>query len=90
MDSPQSVPPIPPPHHVNMDKLIEQLFDRMTRLEIAAEECHNNHRQTLELQNGAMVRILEQNTRVLENIDKHLSSWQNQKVKRAAARRITR
>ena len=80
MDSQQTVPPIPPLHHINMDKLIEQLFERMARLEVNVEECHNNHRQTLEIQNGAMVRILEQNTRVLENIDNHLSSWQ--KIKR--------
>lgn len=88
MDSQPNMPPIPPPQQLNMDKLIEQLFERMVRLETDVKECHNNHRQTLEIQNGAMVRVLEQNTRILESINNHLSSWERKRAPRAAKRMI--
>lgn len=78
--------PVPPIAAINMDKLIEQLFERINRLEIDVRECHQNHKNTLELQNGAIVRALEQNTRALENIEKHLLTWQKRK---APVKRIT-
>ena len=73
MDSQPNKPPIPPPQQLNMDKLIEQLFERLVRLETDVKECHNNHRQTLEIQNGAIVRALEQNTQVLIRLEAFLS-----------------
>lgn len=85
MDSLQNTPPIPPPQHINMDKLIEQLFERMTRLELDVRECNANHKETLQLQNGAIVRALEQNTRVLEKIEKSIILWERKKA--PAARR---
>lgn len=88
MDSQPNMPPIPPPQQLNMDKLIEQLFERITRLEVDVRECNANHKQTLELQNGAIVRALEQNTRVLENINNYMSSWERKRVPRVAKRMI--
>lgn len=88
MDSQPNMPPIPPPQQLNMDKLIEQLFERITRLEVDVRECNANHKQTLELQNGAIVRALEQNTRALENINTCMSSWERKRIAPRAAKRM--
>lgn len=82
MDSqPHTSAPIPPPPQLNMDKLLEQLFERTERLEKAVQECHANHLKPFEFQNGALVRALEQNTRVLQNIENNMSKWPKGKRK---------
>lgn len=80
MDSLPNTPPIPPPQQLNMDKLVEQLFERINRLELDVRKCNANHTETLQLQNGAIVRALEQNTRVLENIEKSMHLWERKKA----------
>jgi len=75
MDSQQPTQPTTPHSNninLNMDKLIEQLFERQSRLEEDVRKCHENHRETLEMQNGAIVRTIEQNTRILERIEQIL------------------
>lgn len=88
MDSQPNLPPIPPHQQLNMDKLIEQLLQRTDRLEIAVSECHQNHQKTLETQNGAIVRALEQNTRVLEKIEKSMHLWERKRKTPGAAKKM--
>jgi len=74
MDSQPQPPPIPP-NFLDMNTLIAQLFQKMERLEIDVRECHTSHKTTLEMQNGAIVRALEQNTTALNQIKEVLSHY---------------
>ncbi len=70
MDSPHAAIP---PNFLDMNELISQLFQKIERLEADVRECNNGHKSTLELQNGALVRALEQNTQVLNRLEAFLS-----------------
>ena len=72
MDSQPNLPPIPP-NFLDMNELISQLFQKIERLEVDVRECNTGHKATLELQNGALVRALEQNTQVLIRLEDFLS-----------------
>lgn len=68
MDS-QQKPPIIPPNFLDMNELINQLFQKIERLETDVRECHHRHLEATQFQNGALVRTIEKNTQVLENIE---------------------
>ncbi len=68
MDSQHISPPIPP-NFLDMNELINQLFQKIERLETDVRECHHRHLEATQFQNGALVRTLERNTQVLESIE---------------------
>ena len=72
MDRQQVSPPIPP-NFLDMNELINQLFQKIERLETDVRDCHHRHIEATQFQNGALVKALERNTNALENIEKHLS-----------------
>lgn len=72
MDS-QQKQPIIPPNFLDMNELINQLFQKIERLETDVRDCHYRHIEATQFQNGALVKALERNTIALENIEKHLS-----------------
>lgn len=71
MDSQQQTPPIPP-NFLDMNELINQLFQKIERLEVDVRDCHQRHIEATTLQNGALARTLERNTEVLKRIDEFL------------------
>lgn len=71
MDSQQVTPPIPP-NFLDMNELINQLFQKIERLETDVRDCHLRHIETTAFQNGALVRTLEQNTQALKRIEEFL------------------
>lgn len=73
MDSQQKEPPIPP-NFLDMNELINQLFQKIERLETDVRDCHHRHIEATQFQNGALVKALERNTVALESIEKHLLS----------------
>lgn len=68
MDSQQNTPPIPP-NFLDMNELINQLFQKIERLETDVRACHQRHIEATQFQNGALVRTIERNTQVLERIE---------------------
>lgn len=72
MDGLQNTPPVPP-NFLDMNELINQLFQKIERLETDVRDCHHRHIEATQFQNGALVKALERNTIALENIEKHLS-----------------
>lgn len=72
MDSQPKQPPIPP-NFLDMNELINQLFQKIERLETDVRDCYHRHIEATQFQNGALVKALERNTNALENIEKHLS-----------------
>ncbi len=68
MDSQHISPPIPP-NFLDMNELINQLFQKIERLETDVRDCHHRHLEATQFQNGALVRTLERNTQVLESIE---------------------
>lgn len=72
MDRQQSTPPIPP-NFLDMNELINQLFQKIERLETDVRDCHHRHIEAAQFQNGALVKALERNTTALEKIEHHLS-----------------
>jgi len=68
MDRQQKKPPIPP-NFLDMNELINQLFQKIERLETDVRDCHHRHLEATQFQNGALVRMLERNTQALENIE---------------------
>lgn len=75
MDRQPITPPIPP-NFLDMNELINQLFQKIERLETDVRDCHHRHIEATQFQNGALARTLERNTRVLEKIEKHLKQKQ--------------
>lgn len=75
MDRQQKTPPIPP-NFLDMNELINQLFQKIERLETDVRDCHHRHIEATQFQNGALVRTLERNSRVLEKIEKFLKEKQ--------------
>lgn len=71
MDRQQKTPPIPP-NFLDMNELINQLFQKIERLETDVRDCHQRHIEATTFQNGALARTLERNTQVLERIEQHL------------------
>lgn len=71
MDS-QTKNPAIPPNFLDMNELINQLFQKIERLETDVRDCHHRHLEATQFQNGALVRTLERNTQVLERIEQHL------------------
>lgn len=69
MDSQQTQPPIPPTNFLDMNELINQLFQKIERLETDVRDCHHRHIEAAQFQNGALVRTIERNTQVLERIE---------------------
>lgn len=72
MDRQQNTPPIPP-NFLDMNELINQLFQKIERLETDVRACHQRHIEATQFQNGALVKALERNTTALEKIEHHLS-----------------
>lgn len=68
MDSQQQTPPIPP-NFLDMNELINQLFQKIERLETDVRDCHHRHIEATQFQNGALVRTIERNTQILESIE---------------------
>lgn len=56
-----------------MNELINQLFQKIERLETDVRDCHLRHIEATQFQNGALVKALERNTVALENIEQVLS-----------------
>lgn len=69
MDSQTNNPTIPPTNYLNMNELIAQLFEKINQLEQDVRQCHQQHLEATQFQNGALVRTLERNTQVLESIE---------------------
>jgi hypothetical protein len=72
MDGQHTTPPVPPTNFLDMNELINQLFQKIERLETDVRDCHLRHIEATQFQNGALARTLERNTQVLERIEKHL------------------
>ena len=62
-----------PTNFFDMNELINQLFQKIERLETDVRDCYHRHIEATQFQNGALVKALERNTNALENIEKHLS-----------------
>lgn len=73
MDSHEQNPTAIPPNFLDMNELINQLFQKINSLETDVRECHRQHLEATQFKNGALVRSLEQNTAVLERIEKLLN-----------------
>lgn len=73
MDSQQNNSQAIPPNFLDMNELINQLFQKINNLETDVRECHQRHLEATQFQNGALVRTLEQNTAALERIEKLLN-----------------
>ena len=71
MDGQHNTPPVPP-NFLDMNELINQLFQKIERLETDVRDCHHRHIEATQHQNGALVRTLERNTQVLERIEEFL------------------
>lgn len=71
MDGQQNKPPVPA-NFLDMNELINQLFQKIERLEIDVRDCHQRHIEATQFQNGALARTLERNTMVLEHIEEFL------------------
>lgn len=71
MDS-QTTNPAIPPNFLDMNELINQLFQKIERLETDVRDCHLRHIEATTFQNGALARTLERNTQVLERIEEFL------------------
>lgn len=71
MDSQQN-PQAIPPNFLDMNELVNQLFTKINALEQDVRECHNRHLEATQLQNGALVRVIEKNTAALEQIEQLL------------------
>lgn len=71
MDS-QTKNPAIPPNYLDMNELIGELFRKINQLETDVRECHRQHLEATQFQNGALVRTLEQNTQVLKQIESFL------------------
>jgi len=72
MDGQHNTPPVPP-NFLDMNELINQLFQKIERLETDVRDCHHRHIEAEQYKNGALVRALERNTAALEKIEQHLS-----------------
>jgi len=74
MDGQHTSPPVPPTtNFLNMNELLGHLFKEIEALKNDVKDCHRQHIETTQFQNGALVKALERNTIALENIEKHLS-----------------
>lgn len=68
MDRQKKNPSIPP-NFLDMNELINQLFQKIERLETDVRACHQQHIEATQFQNGALVRTIERNTQTLERIE---------------------
>lgn len=75
MDRAKKKPPIPP-NFLDMNELINQLFQKINTLESDVRDCHRAHLEATQFQNGALVRTIERNTQALERIEIILKSKQ--------------
>ena len=71
MDS-QTKNPAIPPNFLDMNELLTHLFTKIEKLEDDVRQCHRQHLEATQFQNGALVRMLERNSQVLENIEQYL------------------
>lgn len=71
MDRQPKKPPIPP-NFLDMNELINQLFQKIERLETDVRDCHQRHIEATTFQNGALVRTLQENTQALQRIEEFL------------------
>ena len=75
MDRAKKKPPIPP-NFLDMNELINHLFQKINTLETDVRACHQQHIEATQFQNGALVRTIERNTQALERIEIILKSKQ--------------
>ncbi len=72
MDSQTQKEAIPPTNYLDMNELLTHLFSKIEKLEDDVRHCNKQHLEATQFQNGALVRALERNTQVLEEIQSFL------------------